>query len=135
MKTKKSIVSKTMTIAIIFLLVGFNSLAQEKWVAPSSADKIINPLKNDTKTAAFGKNLFKVMCAVCHGVKGKGDGIGGAGLTTKPTNLTSAEFQSQTDGTIFWKIAEGRAPMASYREVIPEKKRWELINYIRTLKK
>ncbi len=135
MKTKKSLVSKTITIAIIFLFVGFNSLAQEKWVAPSSADKIINPLKNDTKAAASGKKLFKVMCVVCHGVKGKGDGIGGAGLTTKPTNLTSVEFQSQTDGAIFWKIAEGRAPMASYESLIPEKKRWELINYIRTLKK
>ena len=75
-----------------------------------------------------------MLCVVCHGAKGKGDGVGGAGLTPKPTNLTSAEFQAQTDGAIFWKIQTGRSPMASYETSIPEKKRWEIINYIRTLK-
>ena len=74
------------------------------------------------------------MCFVCHGPKGKGDGMAGAGLTPKPTNLTTEEFQSQSDGAIFWKITEGRAPMASYKTSIPEKKRWEIVNYIRTLK-
>ena len=75
------------------------------------------------------------MCFVCHGPKGKGDGMAGAGLTPKPTDLTSEAVQSQSDGAIFWKIAEGRSPMASYKSSIPEKKRWEIINYIRTLKK
>lgn len=84
--------------------------------------------------AANGKKTYKVLCVVCHGAKGKGDGVGGSGLTPKPTNLITAEVQSQTDGAIFWKMEEGRPPMASYITVIPEKKRWELINYIRTLK-
>mgnify|MGYP003109959153 FL=1 len=74
-----------------------------------------------------------MLCFVCHGPKGKGDGMGGAGLTPKPTDLTTEEFQSQSDGAIFWKITEGRAPMASYKTSIPEKKRWELVNYLRTL--
>jgi hypothetical protein len=68
-------------------------------------------------------------------MKGKGDGMGGAGLTPKPSNLTSDAVQSQTDGAIFWKITEGRTPMASYKASIPEKKRWQLVNYMRTLKK
>jgi mono/diheme cytochrome c family protein len=75
-----------------------------------------------------------MLCVVCHGAKGKGDGGGGSGLTPKPTNLITAEVQSQSDGGIFWKMEESRPPMASYKTVIPEKKRWELINYIRTLK-
>ena len=135
MKTKKIIQYITLVSVLYFFSVAFTGVSQEKWIAPASADKIINPLKNDATATASGKKLFKMMCSVCHGSKGKGDGIGGAGLTTKPTNLTSAEFQSQTDGAIFWKIAKGRAPMASYREAIPEKNRWELINYIKTLKK
>jgi len=135
MRTRKLLFGIVFLSVMFFISVAISSPPQEEWVAPDSADKIINPLKNDTKAAASGKKLFKVMCAVCHGVKGKGDGIGGAGLTTKPTNLTSAEFQSQSDGAVFWKIAEGRAPMASYKEAIPEMKRWELINYIKTLKK
>lgn len=133
MKTKKILVSVTLLSVMYFLSVAFISPPQEKWVAPPSADKIVNPLKNDANAAASGKKLFKMMCSVCHGPKGKGDGMAGAGLTPKPTDLTSAVFQSQTDGAIFWKISEGRAPMASYETSIPEKKRWQLINYLKTL--
>lgn len=135
MKTKKTIVTMTTLSVMFFLMVGLNGFAQEKWVAPASADKIVNPLISDANAAANGKRSYKMLCVVCHGAKGKGDGVGGAGLKPKPTNLTNAEFQAQTDGAIFWKIEEGRSPMASYKTAIPEKKRWEIINYIRTLKK
>jgi mono/diheme cytochrome c family protein len=136
MKLKKEILIMTMAVILFIVFGGFKTITtQSKWIAPASADKIVNPLKNDANAAASGKKLYKVMCFVCHGPKGKGDGMAGAGLTPKPTDLTTDEFQSQTDGAIFWKIAEGRAPMASYKTSIPEKKRWEIINYIRTLKK
>lgn len=118
-----------------FLFIGSNSLAQENWVAPVSADEIVNPLKGDANAAASGKKTYKMLCAVCHGAKGKGDGIGSAGLQPKPTDLTSTKVQAQTDGAIFWKIEEGRSPMPSYKTTLPEKKRWEIINYIRKLKK
>lgn len=143
MKTKKILISLTLTGVMYALLVSFISvpesanyeaIQQKKWVAPASADKIVNPLKGNANAAASGKKLYKAMCLVCHGPKGKGDGMAGAGLTPKPTNLTSEAVQSQTDGAIFWKIAEGRAPMAGYKTSIPEKKRWEIINYLRTLK-
>ncbi|HDZ05761.1 hypothetical protein LCGC14_0280840 [marine sediment metagenome] len=134
MKNKNYLPSMTAIVLMSFLFMGFKTQAQEKWVAPASADKIINPIKSDANAATNGKKIYKMLCVVCHGAKGKGDGVGGAGLTPKPTNLTSAEFQAQTDGAIFWKIQTGRSPMASYETSIPEKKRWEIINYIRTLK-
>jgi mono/diheme cytochrome c family protein len=134
MKLYKFHISAVLLTMLLFLLAGYNTPIQDKWVAPTSADKIINPLKTDANAAASGKKLYKMMCFVCHGPKGKGDGMGGAGLTPKPTNLTSDAVQSQTDGALFWKISEGRSPMASYKTAIPENKRWEIINYIRTLK-
>ena len=137
------LISLTSTALLYVLLVSFayptngryETELQKKWVAPASADKLVNPIKSDdAKAIASGKKLYKVLCFVCHGPKGKGDGMAGAGLTPKPTNFTTEAFRSQTDGAIFWKITEGRAPMASYKTSIPEKKRWEIINYIRTLK-
>ncbi len=141
MKTKRILISISFAGFLYLLLVSFinrpendyEAIQQKKWVAPTSADKIVNPLKDDANAAASGKKLYKMMCFVCHGPKGKGDGMGGAGLTPKPTDLTSEAVQSQSDGAIFWKIAEGRPPMAGYNSSIPEKKRWEIINYIRTL--
>lgn len=135
MKTKQALLSAAILVAVYVSTVGYTSLYQEKWVAPKSADDIVNPLKDDTSAAASGKKLYKMLCVICHGAKGKGDGMGGAGLTPKPTDLTTEEFHSQSDGAIFWKIEEGRAPMASYRTSIPEDKRWQIINYVRTLKK
>jgi len=109
--------------------------AQTQWEAPASADNLNNPLKNDATAAESGKRTFRMLCVICHGAKGKGDGMGGAGLTPKPTDLTSTEVQSQTDGALFWKLTNGKPPMASYETALPENKRWELINYIRTLNK
>lgn len=140
---KETIFISFIFIGLLFLLLVsfektpsiYEPIQQKKWVAPASADNIVNPLRGDANGAASGKKLYKMMCFVCHGPKGKGDGMGGAGLTPNPTNFTTEAFQSQTDGAIFWKIAEGRSPMASYKTSIPEKKRWEIINYLRTLKK
>ncbi|MEX0359781.1 MAG: cytochrome c [Allomuricauda sp.] len=133
---KKRILPNMMAIvAMCFLFVGFNSHAQEKWTAPSSADNLVNPLKGDAGAAASGKRTYRMLCVICHGAKGKGDGMGGAGLTPKPTDFTDSDVQAQTDGALYWKLTEGRSPMASYKTALPEKKRWELINYIRTLKK
>lgn len=142
MKTKKTLVSIIFASLMYLLFVSFahnpkseyEAVQQKKWVAPTSADKIQNPLKGDAKTVASGKKVYRMLCFVCHGPKGKGDGMGGAGLTPKPADLTSSTFQSQSDGAIFWKIEQGRSPMPSYKTSIPEKKRWEIINYLRTLK-
>ena len=109
--------------------------AQTQWEAPASADNLNNPLKNDATATESGKRTFRMLCVICHGAKGKGDGMGGAGLTPKPTDLTSAKVQSQSDGALFWKLTNGKPPMASYETALPENKRWELINYIRTLNK
>lgn len=143
MNAKKVLVGITLIWALYALFVSFiaplerseyEAVQQKKWVAPASADKIQNPLKGDAKTVASGKKVYKMLCSVCHGPKGKGDGMAGTGLTPKPANLTTKEFQSQTDGAIFWKITEGRSPMASYKTALPENKRWEVINYLRTIK-
>ncbi|NDV45224.1 MULTISPECIES: c-type cytochrome [Flagellimonas] len=130
---KKSIpIMLTFLMTLLALQV---TRAQTQWEAPASADNLNNPLKNDATAAESGKRTFRMLCVICHGAKGKGDGMGGAGLTPKPTDLTSTEVQSQTDGALFWKLTNGKPPMASYETALPENKRWELINYIRTLNK
>ena len=111
--------------------------AKGAWVAPASADKVTNPLMGQPDATAAGKKLYGTYCAVCHGAKGKGDGIAAAGLNPKPADHTSAKVQNQTDGAIFWKITTGRAPiasMASYEKTLTETQRWQLVDFIRTLK-
>ena len=74
------------------------------------------------------------MRTICHGTKGAGNGVAGASLKPKPANFTLKEIQAQSDGAIFWKITEGRTPMAAYK-MLSDTQRWQLVSYIRTLKK
>jgi mono/diheme cytochrome c family protein len=129
----------TLLIIIIIGLYGFNSIHnvnQVRWLAPASAKKISNPVSVNKRasSAKKGAKLFSKNCVVCHGQVGKGDGIGGKALNPKPANLTSKLVQNQVDGEIFWKITNGNGPMIKWGPIIPEKDRWDLVNFIRTLK-
>jgi len=136
MKSKKEIIIMTMAVILFIVLAGFKSTTtQSKWIAPKSADEIKNPLKDDAVATKKGKKMYTQLCLICHGSKGKGDGIAGMALNPKPANFNSKAFFNQTDGAIFWKITEGNAPMASYKDLISKEERWQLINYIRTFKK
>lgn len=124
-------------IIIVFILiiaVAFTagiSPNQNKWTAPKSADNFKNPISRNDATIADGKKIFTNLCVVCHGNKGKGDGIAGMVLNPRPANFTSSFIQSQSDGAIYWKITTGKAPMASYEKTLSETQRWYLVNYIR----
>ena len=125
------------SIVLLFIIAIYtnNVFAQSTWKASKEADKTVNPIKDDVKSVKKGKKIYTQMCVICHGVKGKGDGVAGAALNPKPANFTSKEIQAQTDGALFWKLTQGKAPMASYKELLTETQRWEVINYIRTFKK
>lgn len=130
---------KKLIYSIVFLLfIGTLSnemYAQSTWKAPKSADATVNPLSGDDAATKKGKKVFQQMCVICHGAKGKGDGVAGAALKPKPANFTSTAIQAESDGAIFWKLTEGKAPMAGYKDMLTETQRWELVNYIRTFKK
>lgn len=130
---------KLVLVIVISVSAFAFSVIQEKsksndWKAPESANNVINPIKADDYSIAEGKKLFVKVCSVCHGDKGKGDGIGGISLVPKPGNFTLGKTQGQTDGALFWKISEGRPPMASYKS-LSITQRWQLVNYLRKFKK
>jgi mono/diheme cytochrome c family protein len=103
------------------------------WVTPKTAQDIKNPLAGNKSVLADAKTLYTTNCAPCHGTKGKGDGPAAAALSPKPADHSSAVVQNESDGSLFWKLSEGRNPMPSYKKILSDNQRWELVNYIRTL--
>lgn len=90
----------------------------------------------DASLIATGKDLWAKQCKSCHGSKGLGDGPKGAMLKTNPGDFTSAAFQSQTDGELYYKTTFGNGEMPAYEKKVPsEADRWALVAYMRTLKK
>lgn len=108
----------------------------EPWEAPQAVRKLKNPIPISRKSLNAGAQLFHENCASCHGDTGVGDGPTGAFLTKKPANLTDSKLMSEeTDGSLFWKISEGHAPMPSWKGELTKTERWQLVNYLRTLAK
>ena len=122
---------------VVFCLIFWGTadfaFGQTTWTAPAGANSYKNPYQGNANATAAGKSLYKQLCAICHGDKGKGDGLAGMALNPRPANFTSKRVQAQSDGAIYWKITEGKPPMASYKEALPEQQRWQLVNYIRQL--
>jgi len=123
-------------ISVIFLSFISLKFQEDRWRAPEGSVSINNPVNNSDKaeSAKRGAKIFKTRCMICHGVEGKGDGIGGKALNPKPQNLTSAMVQSQADGEIFWKVTNGRNDMIKWGPILSEEQRWDVVNYVRTLK-
>ena len=120
------------TAAMLVAGVGLTAAwAQGEWKAPADAKAAKNPVKG----VGNAKKNVETNCVTCHGASGKGDGAAAAALPPpKPADWTSAKVQSESDGELFWKITNGRGAMPPWKH-LPEKDRWELVNYIRTLKK
>ena len=126
------------TVSGLFLLTAaFKANQQPKpWPVPEKAAKTPNPVKSSSESISAGKALWSQHCSSCHGKTGLGDGTKAAQLKTQPEDLTVASFQTQSDGSIYYKIAEGRDDMPSFKKKIPDAEDiWDLVNFMRTLKK
>jgi mono/diheme cytochrome c family protein len=125
-------------IVVFALLIvsGTKSIAQEiSWSAPEYSSSLKNPFAGNTKATNEGKEIYGQMCVLCHGDKGQGNGEAGTALMPHPANLLALNVGNQPDGAIFWKITNGKAPMATYFEILTDDQRWKLVNYIRELEK
>ncbi|MBI5199645.1 MAG: c-type cytochrome [Nitrospirae bacterium] len=107
----------------------------------AAAKAMKNPVASNPANIAKGKELFtgKATCFTCHGENGDGNGPAGAALDPSPRNFTNGKFHAaKTDGELFWVVKNGSAgtSMISYApSVITEQEAWEIITFVRTLKK
>jgi len=134
----KSIIATFFTIIIAVVLMAMMSKYQEKskpWDIPTKFKQMQNTVKPSDASIKEGYEIYKKNCMVCHGKTGMGDGVKAKNLETFPGNLTSSEFQSQPDGYIFYESKIGRNEMPKYEGKLEDSEIWNVINYIRTLKK
>ncbi|MCI1265866.1 MAG: c-type cytochrome [Saprospiraceae bacterium] len=134
---KKLVIISTLIFSVISLSFSIlNKQAEKPWEVPANYVKMKNPVASNPTSIAEGKVLWNKHCKSCHGGKGLGDGSKAAQLKTEPGDFSTASFQSQSDGALFYKTSEGRDDMPNFKKKIPDAdERWSIINFIRTLKK
>lgn len=133
------IVTGSFTVAalVVVLVSGFTPLQTKKpWPVPDTYKTKKNPVTSNATSIAAGKELWNTHCKSCHGAKGLGDGSKAPQLKTEPGDFSTADVQAQSDGSMFYKIAEGRDDMPSFKKKIPDEEDiWNLVDFARTLKK
>ena len=113
--------------------ISFAKKEPNKWTAPDSTRNIKNPIGLTKPVVSQGKKIFTQQCAACHGNSGKGDGPAAKYLGTKLPDFTDPSMWDQTDGELFWKISNGKGTMPTFKGVLTEEQRWQVVNYIRSL--
>jgi mono/diheme cytochrome c family protein len=118
----------TLFSAAALLAQNINYRQDGKWRAPADAAAKKNPLAERPELTSGGKKLFKRNCVECHGDSGQG--------LKKAADLQLPVVQDQSDGTLYWKITNGNPDrgMPSFSG-IPELQRWQIVLYLRTLKR
>ncbi len=83
-----------------------------------------------------GQELYRQICAPCHGVRGRGDGHTAQGLVGNPSDLTDAEqasfYSEQARLYILRKGVDG-TPMMGWENVLTEADIMAVYLYIRSL--
>lgn len=103
------------------------------WVAPDDERAEPNPIARTSESIDAGLALYVENCATCHGEAGsKGPGAEVMG-TLLPDLTDAAWIKTETDGSLFYKIAVGKDPMMAYEEYLNEDEMWHLVNFVRTL--
>ena len=121
-------------IVIAALVAGF--LAAQQTTAPTDipeqARSRPNPRKATSDSVDTGRKVFARDCASCHGAAGDGKGaMVGGGL---PDFRSPTAQDRRTDGELFYILTEGHGRMLGDGDRLPESQRWDLVNYIRSLK-
>lgn len=103
------------------------------------AAKNQNPLSGQFKeeTLKTGLKYYSTNCAICHGDKGEGGAKSSIGekMSLTPPSILSEKINKWTDGQIYHVITMGQGVMGPYASHIPQKYRWQVVNYIRHLQK
>ena len=117
--------------------VGFEPYKYGTDVQKASAENK-NPLASDTSEAVLwtGMKAYETHCSICHGHKGEAPANHVTEfMALKPPSLLTPKARAYTDGHLYHIITMGQGVMGPYASHVPQKDRWQLVNYIRQLQK
>lgn len=133
---KMSVLFGGAVVALSLVLMSF-TLEKKPWDVPAKYQEMKNPqAADDSEMLRIGKMNYSRHCKSCHGNVGEGNGPKARSIDVDLGDFTSAEFQAQKDGVIYYQSFVGRDEMPNFEKKIPDDEdRWAIVTYIRTLKK
>ena len=112
-------------LVVVFFMTAGNA---QPWPVPDDYQKMTAPFLFDANAKKAGEAVYMKNCKSCHGDPGKNNI---AKITPIPKDPATKEYQNQSDGSMYYKIATGRGPMPAFENILKEDERWQVIAYVR----
>jgi mono/diheme cytochrome c family protein len=94
-----------------------------------------NPLPATSAALEEGEKRYQEHCVLCHAREGSGNTPLGRALYPHAGDLRLSAAQAQSDGELFWMIAQGirYSGMPAARSQLTEEQTWDVVLYVRAL--
>ena len=128
--------------ALLFLACVLGAQENQPPAKPPAESKISaedaqkgNPVKATPESLAKGKKTYAMDCAMCHGENGDGKGELAADMKNVTDFTAPDAMKNRTDGELFYIMRKGKGEMPPEGDRAKNDDIWNLVNYIRSLKK
>jgi mono/diheme cytochrome c family protein len=102
-----------------------------------AGEQLVNPFKLGSEeraaSAARGAGAFQTLCVACHGADGTGNGLVAKRGFPPPPSLLVSKSREMKDGQLLHILTYGQSSMPQFAAQLSLERRWDVINYIRTL--
>jgi len=120
------------SIIFLFAFLAFSLFGQDEWEVSVKDKANLSPIMFDEDFSQSGSMIYNRSCASCHGNPGNANF---AIMIPSPGDPGSEQFQSQTDGELYYKILKGRNTMPKFEDVFGGEEIWSLVAYMRSFNK
>ncbi len=92
-----------------------------------------NPVGQDRRATAAGREPYTGSCAQCHGANGDGTGVFGQATYPKATDPTGHDAREKSAAQLFWIVKNGLSftGMPDYAGQSGDRDIWSLVSHIR----
>ena len=106
-------------------------------VERSSREGIPPAPKDVPESIGEGDKLYAIDCSMCHSADGHASTDTGRWMYPRASDLTSPEVQGYSDRELFWIVKNGirLSGMPAFGKVESDEHIWNLVNYLKTLRK
>lgn len=119
-------------LPLLLFFVATLRLSAQVWDVPAKNRAKLSTFAFSDSTRLVGADLFNTTCKSCHGDPGKNNVIK---LVPPPPDPASEKMQANSDGEMYYKIAQGRVLMPSFKNSVPSNDIWAIVSYIRSFNK
>src|SRR5262249_45483218 len=120
--------------ATVVLAVVLGLVLPPLGIARPATAQDLSPIPADATSLARGQEIYGQMCALCHGVQGRGDGPLARTMVPRPADFRVHMAEGHTPAQLFDWTTNGvpETAMPGYAADLSEVDRWNVINYLQT---